>query len=172
MKHPVRKNVNILDIIVLLVLAAVVIFIAISFFGGLNPFNKNTSAPHDNIVYTLELNEQEPDILNYIKEGQTVYDGVTKNAIGTVLSIHEKPTRELVENYEDKTIDYVELPGKTDILLEVSGYAQTGKPDTSINTVSIKVGKRINCIVGDAAAGGTIVGVEIDNTLLTKEVAQ
>ena len=73
---------------------------------------------------------------------------------------------------EGKTIEYVEIPNKVDVILEVEGKATMEYPNIIIDTVSIKVGKRIDCIVGDAAVNGTVISLDYDKALLKKKEAQ
>ncbi len=162
-----RKGINILDLIVLIILAAIVVFAVISFTGILDK-NKQKGVS-DNVSFSIETTQNDPEFLNYVEEGKTIFDGATKNELGKIVAIHEKPARRIVENHESKTIDYVEIPGKIDVILEVEGKAKMEYPNIILDSVSIKVGKRIDCIVGDAAVNGTVISLDYDKSLLKKE---
>ena len=120
-------------------------------------------------MFSIETTKNDPEFLNYVEEGKTIYDGATKKELGKIVAIHEKPAREIAENHESKTIEYVEIPNKVDVILEVEGKATMEYPNIIIDTVSIKVGKRIDCIVGDAAVNGTVISLDYDKALLKKE---
>lgn len=161
-----RKKINILDLVFLIVLAAVVVFAAISMLGVTD---KQKDGVQANVKFSIETTKNDLTFLNYVEEGQIIYDGSTKNELGKIVAIHEKPAREIAENYESKTIDYVEIPDKVDVILEVEGQAKMEYPNIIIDTVSIKVGKRLDCVVGDAAVNGTVISLDYDKSLLKKE---
>lgn len=160
-----RKGVNILDLLVLVIFVAAILFATINLIGNKDYKQKDAQ---DNISFTVEFTNSDPAVLNYIEEGDIVYNGVTKEELGTVKSIHERPARTLVENHEAQTIEYAEVPGKIDVTLEMEGKAKMAYPDITVGTVSLKVGKKLDCIVGNAAMHGYIVGVDYENSLLVK----
>lgn len=164
----VRKRVNILDLIVLIVLVAVVVFAAAAISGILSGENKQKGVL-DNVTFSLETTQKDPEFLNYVEEGKIIYDSTTKKELGRIVAIHEKPARVIAENHESKTIDYVEIPNKVDVILEVEGEAVMEYPNIIVDMVSIKVGKQIDCIVGDAVVNGTIISLDYDPSLLKKE---
>ncbi|MFR8975236.1 MAG: DUF4330 domain-containing protein [Eubacteriales bacterium] len=164
-----RKGINIIDLVFFVVLAAVIVFAVVSITGILDNKQKGVQ---DNVMFSIETTKNDPEFLNYVEEGKTIYDGATKKELGKIVAIHEKPAREIAENHESKTIEYVEIPNKVDVILEVEGKATMEYPNIIIDTVSIKVGKRIDCIVGDAAVNGTVISLDYDKALLKKKEAQ
>lgn len=160
-----KRRINILDLIAAIVLIAAVTFGVFALAGG----DREKQAVKDNITFTLEATGNEPEVLNYIEEGQTVYDNTTKTELGQIVAIHETPTRTVAENHQDKTLEYVEIPNQSDVVLEISGKAEVLSPDIMIDTVEIKIGKRIHCMVGDAAVTCTIIGLDYDEALLSKK---
>ncbi len=160
-----KKRVNILDLIVVLAVIAVVALGAYMLFGD----NGKQQAVSSNVQFTVEVTKQDKDVLDYMEEGQTIYDGATKNELGTIVSIQEKPSRTLVENHNAKTVEYVEVPEKIDVILEIEAKAKMEYPNVIVDTVSLKIGKQIYCTVGDAALEGVIIGMDYDTSLLTKK---
>ena len=161
-----KKRINILDLIVLLAVVAVVVFGIYALVGQDAVQNQTVSS---NVTFTLEAAKQQKDILHYIQEGQTVYDSTTKTGLGTVVAIHETPARTLVENHDRQTIEYAQIPEKIDLVLEVEAKAKVATSDILVDTVSLKIGKQVHCMVGDAAFTATIIGMESDESLLTKK---
>lgn len=163
-----KKRLNVIDLIVVLILIAIVVFAAVSITGMLDNKAKGV---RDNVHFSLEVTKNDPEFLNYVEEGKIIYDGATKNEIGKIVAIHEKPAREIAENKQAKTIEYVEIPNKVDVILEIEGEATMEYPNIIIDMVSIKVGKRLDCIVGDAAVNGTVISLDYDPSLLKKEAS-
>lgn len=161
-----KKGINILDLLFIVVLAAVVIFAVVSITGV---FENRQKGVTDNVRFTIETTNNDPEFLNYVEEGKVIYDGATKKELGKIVAIHEKPARQIAENHQAKTIEYVEIPNKIDVTMEVEGQATMEYPNIIIDTVSLKVGKRIDCIVGDAAVNGTVISLDYDKALLQKE---
>ena len=54
--------------------------------------------------------------------------------------------------------------------MEIEATAKVSPSDISVGSLSLKVGKSLDCIVGGAAASGTIIGIEYDEVLTDKEV--
>lgn len=162
-----RKGINVLDLIIFIFVVALIALAVIMGSGILGKDRKKEIL--DNVTFCIEITQNDPEFLNYIEEGKIIYDGTTKNELGRIVAVHEKPTRVIAENHADKTIEYVEIPDKVDVTLEVEGKANMEYPNIIIDTVSVKVGKRLDCIVGDAAVNGTIISMDYDRSLLKKE---
>ena len=164
---PNKRKVNILDVVLLVVLIVAVVVAAATFTGVLD---KKQITTGENITVKFEVRGEEPEILNYLSEGETIIDGVSKEVIGTVVSIYESPAKAIVENHLKNTVESVEIPNKIDVVLEIEGIAKVSPSDISVGSLSLKVGKSLDCIVGGAAASGTIIGIEYDEVLTDKEV--
>lgn len=161
-----KKRINILDFIVLLVVIAVVLLGAYALFGRDGAQSQTVSS---NVTFTLEATKQQKDILQYIQEGQTVYDSTNKTELGKVVAIYETPARVLVEDHNRQTIEYTQVPEKIDLVLEVEAKAKVQPPNILVDTVALKIGKQVHCMVGNAAFTTTIIGIESDESLLIKK---
>jgi len=162
-----KKRVNLIDLIVLIAIVAIVIFLGYYVLFGSSDGDQNVV--NSNVTYTVEAKMMEKDVLSYIKEGQELYDGTTKNDLGKIVSIHKKPALVLVENHEAQTVEQKEHPEKVDLLLEIESKAKMEYPNIIIDEMSLKIGKQVHCIIGDAALSGTIIGMDYDTSLLTKK---
>ena len=160
-----KKRINILDLIVVLVVILVVALGAYVMFGN----NDKPSTVSSNVSFTIEATRLDEDILEYIKEGQRIYDSTTKKELGTVVSIQEKPSQLLVENHDVKKIELKDVPDKIDVLLEVEAKAQMEYPNLVVGTVSLKIGNKLFCTVGDAAVEGVIIGLDYDVSRMSKK---
>lgn len=163
-----NKGINILDILFFIVLIAVILFAVICFTGRID---KNQKILRDNITFSIEITKNDEKLLNYIEEGEIIYEGTTKKTLGEIVAVHEKPARAIAENHSEKTIENVEIPNKIDIVIDISGKADMNYPNISIDSVELKIGKQLDCIIGDAAVRGTVVNMDYDKTLLKKEEA-
>ncbi len=163
-----RKGINVIDLAFVILLVAVVLFVAFGLFGCNNEGGEKASS--GNVTVMFESKNNDPSILGYIEEGQSVYDGVTQSKLGTIVAVHESDAQKIVENHENKTIEISEIPEKVDITLEIQSDATIGDIDIVAGSVSLKVGTSLDCIAGDAVVKGTIVGLTMDETNPLKEV--
>ena len=162
-----KKRVNLIDLIVLIAIVAIVIFLGYNVLFGNSDGDKNVV--NSNVTYVIETKMMDEDVLSYIKEGQNIYDGATKNELGKIVSIRKTPALVMVENHDAKTIEQVEHPEKVDLLIEVETKAKMEYPNIIVDEISLKIGKQVHCVIGDAALSGTIIGMDYDASLLTKK---
>ena len=156
-----KRKINILDLIVVIVLVLAVIFGVFALAGG----NQEKQAVQENVTFTLEASGYEPETALKLKEGQAVYDNTTKTKLGELVSVQEKPNRIMAENHESKTIEFVDVPDKVDLILEVKA--------TVADTQEIRIGKRFHFRVGGSVVTGTVIGMDYDETVLrVKEAAK
>ena len=161
-----KKKLNLIDLIVVIAIIAVVFSLGYYvLFGGAG----NRAVVNSTVRYTFEAKEMEEDVLSYIHEGQTICDATTKQKLGTIVSIHEKPSVALAENHEKRSIQLVEYPGKIDLVLEVEAKAKMEYPNIVVDDTSLKIGKKLHCIIGDAAMSGTVIELDYDTSLLTNK---
>ncbi len=165
MNNTSKKRINILDLLVLIVVIAAVLFSVYWLFFS----NENTSEVNDTVRFTIEAKGNDAEFLNYVSEGQKVYNSTTQKELGTIVAIHETPSRILRENHEKQSVDFVEIPGKVDVVVEVEGKAKMEHPNITINETSLKIGKQIYTILGDTAVTTTIIGIDYDDILLQKK---
>ena len=166
MKTDAKKTrINLLDLVIILILVAAVIFGVGSFAGVLNKKQKATS---EHVTFSVELKQQDEALLDYIEEGRLIQDGVSKQILGTIVAIHETPAEKIVEDHDAQTIVLAKVPDKIDIVIEAEGKAEVTDSDIKIGSYDLKIGKSIHCIVGDAVADGTIIRVDYDETIPQK----
>lgn len=162
-----KKRINLLDLIIILILVAAVVFGVGSFTDA---WNKKQKATSERVVFSVELRQQDEALLNYIEEGSLLQDGVSKQVLGTVVAIHESPAEKIIENHDAQSIVLAKIPDKIDITIEVEGAAEVTETDIKIGSYEVKVGKTIHCIVGDAVADGTVIGIDYDDSVPKKGV--
>lgn len=163
-----KKKVNLLDLVIILMIVAAVVF-GIGSLAGV--WNKQQKATSERVTFSVELKQQDEALLDYIEEEQLLQDGVSKQVLGTVVAIHETPAERLVENHDEKTIVLAKVPDKVDIVIEAESVADVTESGIKIGSFDLKVGKQIHCIVGDAVADGTVIGIDYDDSVPKKGVA-
>lgn len=152
-----KRKINILDLVVVIVLVLAVIFGVFALAGG----NQEKQAVQGNVTFTLEASGYEPDVALRLKEGQAIYDNTSKTKLGELVSFREKPNRILTENHQSETIEFVEIPDKVDLILEVKATIEDAE--------EIRIGKRFHCRIGGSVLTGTVIGLDYDETLLNKK---
>lgn len=160
-----KKRINIIDILFIILIVAVVVFAV----AGLSGVTKGKAEVKNKVELTLEIRYAEPDFLENIEEGQVVYDAITKEEVGSILSVSHKPSRELVENHEEKKFEYAELTDKIDLNIEIEAMATMKQADIMVSENAVKIGKSMSYYTGEAVLSGTIIGIDYDETLFEKE---
>lgn len=160
-----KRKVNFIDIIFLIILAAVCIFAVV----GLNGASEKSAPVQNKVVLTLELKEVQPEILANIEQGQVVYDAVSKEQVGTIFSINHKPHQILVENHTDKKLEYKDASNKVDVNVEIDALATVTGSDIMVSQSAVKIGKSISYFTQNTMMSGTIIGIELDETSIDKE---
>jgi len=133
-------KVNIVDVIVLLVIVAVVVFAAVRMTGG-----GSQAIPLD-VQYTVEEVRQATvdALLKAVEQGAAVYDdGGT--ALGTIRSVTPHPTRKEVVTLDGELkASYSQVYSDVDIV--VRGEATLSNSTYRINNVRIGVGKKVSLV--------------------------
>ena len=159
-----KKRINIIDVLFLIVIVAVVIVAA----AGLTGVTKKDAEIQNKVELTLEIKNADPEFLDNIEEGQIVYDAITKEEVGNIASVSHKPSRELVENYNSKKLEYADIPDKIDLNVEIEAVATMKQADIMVSENAVKIGKSMSYYTGEAVLSGTIIGIEYDETLFEK----
>lgn len=162
-----KKRINLMDLVIILMIVAAVVF-GIGSLTGV--WNKQQKATSERVTFSVELKQQDEALLDYIEEGKLLQDGVSKQVLGTIVAIHETPAERVVENHDAKTIVLAEVPDKIDVVIEAESVAEVTETDIKIGSYDLKIGKAIHCIVGDAVADGTVIGVDYDDSVPKKGV--
>ncbi len=151
------KRINIIDSVFVIFLAIIVIFAIVGVSGKLS---KKQEANSDKVRYSIEFLNVEDEFLDYVEEGDIAYEGKTKGEIGKIVSVYESPARQLVQNDIKQVIEYVNVPDKKNVTVEIEADATKENGDIFTNSFEIKIGKTMGYIVGDAASNGTIISIE------------
>lgn len=162
-----KKRINLLDLVIILMIVAAVVF-GIGSLTGV--WSKQQKATSGRVTFSVELKQQDEALLEYIEEGKTIQDGVSKQILGSVVAIHETPAERIVENHDAQTFVLAEVPDKIDIVIEAESVADVTESGIQIGSFDLKVGKSIHCIVGDAVADGTVIGIDYDVSVPKKGV--
>ena len=159
-----KKRINIIDILFVILIAAVVVFAV----AGLSGVTKGDAEVKNKMELTLEIRYADPEFLENIEEGQVVSAAITKEEVGSILSVSHKPSRELVENHEEKKLEYTELTDKIDLNVEIEAMATMEQTDIMVSENAVKIGKSMSYYTGEAVLSGTIIGIEYDETLFVR----
>ncbi len=162
-----KKKVNLLDLVIILIIVAAVVFGVGSLTGV---WNKQQKATSERVTFSVELKQQDETLLDYMEEGSVLQDGVSKQVLGTIVAIHETPAERIVENHDAKTIVLAKVPDKMDVVIEAESMADVTESGIKIGSFDLKVGKQIHCIVGDAVADGTVIRIDYDDSVPKKGV--
>ena len=162
-----KRKINLIDLAVVLVLIGVVLFGASYLLG-----DNDKQQVKDTVRFSFESSGVDAEVISYVKEGQLVIDGKTKSKLGTVVAVHEAPARIIVEDHNHETIEIREFPNKLDVTLEIEGNASISHPDILLDTFALKVGKHVDCIVGETKVSGYIVDIDHEDSSVKQDMIE
>ncbi len=152
-------KISIIDILIILVLIAIIIF-AYKFF------NKKEVVVNDDTVdmyYTVETRNMTKEFIDQVRnnEGKSLYNAVRNYYIGEMVSCEVEPFYTYENNYETGTVDRVECEGKYSVYIKIKGSAKLSEKDITVGEQEIKVGMQL-AVKGKGFATNTwIVKVEL-----------
>ena len=161
MKENKTKRINIVDAVLIVGIAVVVLAVAVlSLWGKIGGNNDVTPVA---VKYVLEVQNREPQVLDYIEEGQTVYDNGSQSPIGEVTAIKRRPSTTLVEDHKKKSLVEKEIANKVTFDVEIAANGELSEDSVNIEDINILIGKGMDCVIGDAIVSGTIIGLEYED---------
>ncbi len=160
-KGKIFGKVNLLDILIILIVIAAVLFGAWYFMR-----NKGGDGSKLPVSYTVEVVQKDEAYFEHIIEGESVVDGKTKQPMGTIVSHEKRPARILTQNNENLTLEYSTIPGKYDGYIVIEVDADIDYPDLKSGDEAVKIGKSVAYRSESAAIHGYIVGIDYDEEKL------
>ena len=112
-----KKRINIIDIIFILLLVGVIVY-GITGISDVKQAVRGADATK--VVYTVEIQNQDPEILNYMKNGDRVFEDESMKRMGTVTNISETSYKMFTENKIDNTITQQEVPDKITVYVDIT----------------------------------------------------
>ena len=171
MKDNKTKGINTVDAVFIIGIAVVVLAVAVLSLWGKIGGNSGDTMPVA-IKYVLEVQNREPQVLDYMKVGQTVYDNGSQSPIGEVTAIKKRTATTLVEDHEKKTLVEKEIANKVTFEVEIEANGVLTEDCVEIEDINILIGKGLDCVIGDAIVSGYIIGLDYENAEETEEEAQ
>ncbi len=152
-----NKKPNIIDVLCVIILIFIVAFGVFKISKKVQQSNQDSVA---NIKYVVEIENQDTEILNYIKEGDLVFESTSSASMGTVLNITEKPYKIYTENKNDKIFVMSEIPDKITLSVEISAVGNIKDNGIAIDDIGLLVGKTLDMNIGNSFVKSVIVDVE------------
>src|SRR5690625_1621052 len=130
------KKLNLLDILIIsffLILLLISLKHLLSFSR-----RKGTTEP---IIYTIQLDKVEESAKEQLQAGKEIFDGNKNYKMGKIKEIQVLSYREEHKNFEEGTIELIEIPDYFKVFLTVKAEANKIGNVFSIKGEEIKVGK-------------------------------
>ncbi len=151
-----KKRINIIDLIALILLIAVVVFGAYKITDIKNIGESKVKAK---IVYTVEVQNKNPDIMRYINVDDLVFEDESLKRLGTVLDVTQRPYKLATEDKESKKIIMQEKPNTVAVDIKIEADADKANGNLSVDSINILVGKTLDLNVGNSFVKGVIIDV-------------
>jgi len=157
------KNFRILGKISIIDILFLAVFVAGLFF--LREFSAPqtvTAAPGDaKIRYTVELYRRDPDYVNNVRVGETLYDVERGFEIGKIVDAFDAPFLEDSPDFESRVYKRAEVDGLRYVYVVVEADAKITESATNIGQYQVMVGKEAFIRTKGFSAGGFIVIIEV-----------
>ena len=141
-KISVKSRFNIVDIIVILIAAAIVF----GFFWAFDPFDwfdGSVDFRDTSISYVVEIKGVDNELISAVRIGDNVIDTVSSDIIGNVTEVTVQPAYEWVS--ESGEMIKREISGKSDVFIEVTARCvYKSALGYGVNGNQITVGSRIS----------------------------
>ena len=152
-----KKRINIIDVIFILLLVGLIVF-------GITGISDVKQAVRGNdvtkVVYTVEIQNQDSEILKYMKNGDRVFEDESMKRMGTVVNISEAPYKILTENKVENIVTQQEVPDKITVYVDISTEGVVSSDNVvSVDSVNLLVGKTIDLNIGNSYVEGVIVDI-------------
>jgi|GEM_PF-4344668 len=164
-----KKHINIIDVIFILILVVAVGFGA---FKIANIEKATNSTPSTKITYTVEVQNKDPEILDYISKDDNVFEDASMKTMGVVSNVSYTPYKMMAENHNDKSITIQETTDKITLNIKIDATGAVKDGVASVDSVNLLVGKTIDLIAGDCKVQGVIVAIDYDDTDEIKEAQE
>lgn len=152
-----KRRINIIDILFIIILIAVIVF-GVTKITDVKQAVQSTSATK--VVYTVEVQNQDPEILQYLSVDDRVFENESMKQMGTVVNITDAPYKLITENQNDKTLTTQEVPDKITVNIEIAAEGVVAADNVvSVDGVNVLVGKTIDLNIGKSYVQGVIVDV-------------
>jgi len=151
-----KKRINIIDLIALVLLIALVVFGAYKITDIKNILESTVKAK---IVYTVEVQNENPDIMSYINVDDLVFEDDSLKRLGTVLDVTQKPYKLVTEDKENKRVIMQEKPNTIAVDIKIEADADKLNGNLSVDSINILVGKTLDLNVGNSFVKGVIIDV-------------
>ncbi|MBQ3181591.1 MAG: DUF4330 family protein [Clostridia bacterium] len=151
-----KKRINIIDLIALILLIAVVVF---GVYKITDIKNIGVNAVKAKVVYTVEVQNENPEIMNYINVDDKVFEDESLKSLGTVLDVTQRPYKLVTEDKENKRVLMQEKPNTVAVDIKIAADADKVNGNLSVDSINILVGKTIDLNVGNSYVEGVIIDV-------------
>lgn len=166
-KKKIKWKLNLFDIgLLAVVLVAAVGLVAWKFVGN----NQTSVDPNSGVAvpkgtyavnYVVELEQLHQQTAEMIAEGDEIYERTKKEFMGTVQSVEVSPARTLTKNELEGTFQFVEVPERYNVILNVT--AQAVQNDSGIvleSGLEVRAGTSVRVLGPGYYGAGYILSVE------------
>lgn len=158
-------KVNLLDVIIVLIVAACLAFGAIKLFSGILG-GSASGVSQAEVTYTLEVTKRNEDYFEKINEGDMVYTKESDKPCGEIVGIEVVPSRYLTENKHNLSYELTEIEDRFDGRIKIKANLKFENPDFMLEKKSVKIGSDLELLTKGATLRGYVIGIEYDEELM------
>lgn len=155
-KYRLFGVINLLDILIIAVLAAVVV-VALRFSA---PQTVSAKTGDVKIRYTLELPKKEQGFESQVAVGAEIYDSLRGYDIGKITEVNTQPYMEDVANMAADRVERVPVDGYENVYVTVEANAQVTDYTTAVGAYTVLVGEDVYVRSAGFASSGYVVIIE------------
>ena len=139
-----KMKFNIMDVLILLVIAAVAaVLLYVFVFSENTPMASLGGTQTTKITYVVELTGIDDALSDNISVGETMIDAAKKMNIGTIVAVESQPYVYLGKNLTDGTMELTTVDNKSTVYVTVEADATLSGISYSISGYDIYVGEKV-----------------------------
>jgi len=144
-----------------LVILLVVLLIAGAVYKFRGNSVTNSAVPMEQVSYTVGISGVRSGMVDAIREGDTVFDGDSGNAVGTITKVEVSECRTTMAK-DDGTVVWVPKEDRYDVVITVEAWATVNGDTCMVNRIyQLNVGSNRSLYTKYASWTGRITGIQM-----------
>lgn len=153
---------NFIDVLLILVIAAVVFALLYIFVLSENKNEVVASTEQTTIRYVIQATGVDEQFDGLAKVGDPAEESVVRKNIGTVIGVQSEPNKKVTFDYENGRETVSEVDGRVTVNLTIEATATESDTAFSVNGCDIRVGQQYSVALPDVFLSGYCIELTAD----------
>ena len=157
-----KMKFNIMDVLILLVIAAVAaVLLYVFVFSENTPMDSLGGTQTTKITYVVEIANVDDIYADKISVGDTLIDSSKKMNIGTITAVESQPYVHLGKNLTNGTMELTTVDNRSTIYVTVEADATLSGFSYNVNGYTVYVGQQVHLSLPHFVGSGYCIALEV-----------